>query len=515
MYPVAYWIAFRGGRHKSALLLVILLPFFVSFVIRILTWQFILADQGIVLGTLKDIGLLPSGLHVLSTPVAVIAGLTYDALPFMALPIYVALESIDRSLHRGGGGPLREPAAEQFLRVILPLSAPGVYAGILLVAITNIGDYVSAAILGGPNTTMIGNIIQTQYVQNADYPVGVGAGADPDGGPARSGCTCTRAPSALARSRSTSDGGGGHRRSGARPTAGPRRLRRFVLPGYVVLVIAYTLVPIAVMVLYGFNQAPSGRLTFAWKGFTLDWYRHLFDIPDLTARCVHSLEIAALSTLIATAIGIPAALALARYRFRGTRVGDLVILADIAAPSVVVGASLLGLLRLPRRPARLRRRSCIAHVAFNVAFVVVVLQARRRATSTNRWSRRRRTSAPTRWVAFWKVTFPLIFPGHPGGRAAGLRAVDRRLHHHQLRRRPDAHVPALGLRRGQGGHPAAGVRDGDADLPRGRGDRDRKRRGAEAAGASRRVSGKYGGPGREKGRLWTSNRSPMAAIDAY
>ncbi len=170
MYPVAYWIAFRGGRYKSILLFLILLPFFVSFVIRILSWQFILADEGIVLGTLKDLHLVPSGLHVLSTPGAVIAGLTYDAMPFMALPIYVSLEQIDRALVDAGADLYASPR-EQFLRVILPLSAPGVYAGILLVAITNIGDYVSAAILGGPSTTMIGNVIQTQYIQNSNYPL--------------------------------------------------------------------------------------------------------------------------------------------------------------------------------------------------------------------------------------------------------------------------------------------------------------------------------------------------------
>jgi spermidine/putrescine transport system permease protein len=170
MYPVAYWIAFRGGRHKSTLLFLVLLPFFVSFVIRILAWQFILADQGIVLGTLKDLHLVPSGVHVLSTPTAVVAGLTYDALPFMALPLYVALENIDRSVVEAAADLYASPA-QRFFRVVLPLSAPGVYAGILLVAITNIGDYVSAAILGGPSTTMIGNIIQTQYVQNANYPV--------------------------------------------------------------------------------------------------------------------------------------------------------------------------------------------------------------------------------------------------------------------------------------------------------------------------------------------------------
>jgi spermidine/putrescine transport system permease protein len=170
MYPVAYWIAFRGGRHKSTYLLLILLPFFVSFLIRTLAWQFILADQGMVLGTLKTWHLLPQTLHVLSTPWAVIAGLTYNELPFMALPLYVALEKIDRSVIEAGAD-LYANKTQRFLRVILPLSSAGVYAGILLVFVTNVGDYVSAALLGGPSTTMIGNIIQTQYLENSDYPM--------------------------------------------------------------------------------------------------------------------------------------------------------------------------------------------------------------------------------------------------------------------------------------------------------------------------------------------------------
>ena len=188
-----------------------------------------------------------------------------------------------------------------------------------------------------------------------------------------------------------------------------RRLRRFALPGYVSLVILYTLIPIGVMVLYGFNQAPSGRLTFAWKGFTFDWYRQLFDIPDLTTALVHSLEIAALSTLIATALGTPAALALARYRFRGRGLSDLVILADIAAPSVVVGASLLGFyvyFGIPRGFGTI----LIAHVAFNVAFVIVVIQARLRDLDQSLVDAACDLGANP-WTAFWRVTFPLIFPG--------------------------------------------------------------------------------------------------------
>lgn len=170
MYPVAYWIAFYGGRYKSVLLFLLLLPFFVSFVIRIISWQFILSDNGIILGTLKDLGLVPDSVRVLSTPGAVIAGLTYDALPFMLLPLYVALERIDRA-HIEAAADLYASKVERLRSVILPLSAPGIYAGIVLVAITNVGDYVSAAILGGPSTTMIGNVIQSQYVVNANYPV--------------------------------------------------------------------------------------------------------------------------------------------------------------------------------------------------------------------------------------------------------------------------------------------------------------------------------------------------------
>jgi spermidine/putrescine transport system permease protein len=169
-YPIAYWIAFHGGRHKSTYLLLILLPFFVSFVIRTLAWNFILSDQGIILGTLKGWHLLPQSLSVLSTPSAVIAGLTYNALPFMALPLYVGLERIDRRLVQAAGDLYARPATS-FLRVIVPLSAPGIFAGFLLVFVTNVGDYVNASILGGPGTTMIGNIIQTQYLTNFDYPM--------------------------------------------------------------------------------------------------------------------------------------------------------------------------------------------------------------------------------------------------------------------------------------------------------------------------------------------------------
>ncbi len=201
-------------------------------------------------------------------------------------------------------------------------------------------------------------------------------------------------------------------RLGPRPRQGggrPGERGRWVLPTYVVLVFLYTLVPIVVMIAYAFNRAPNGRLTFAWNGFTLDAYRNLFAIPDLTSALVTSLEVAALSTLIALALGTPAALAMTRHRFRGRGVADAVVLSDIAAPSVVVGASLLGLYVTFDVP-RGFQTILIAHVAFNVAFVIVVLRARLTGLDSSIEEASQDLYANP-WTTFWKVTLPLIFPG--------------------------------------------------------------------------------------------------------
>jgi spermidine/putrescine transport system permease protein len=167
-FPVAYWIAFRAKR-KNFFLLMLLLPFFVSFVIRTTAWQFLLSDQGLVLGTLKDHHLLPQNFHVLATGWAVIAGLAYNYLPFTALPLYVALERIDRQVLEASHD-LYANRRVAFTRVVLPLSIPGIFAAFLLTFVPASGDYVNAAILGGTNNLMIGNIIQNRFLLLPDYP---------------------------------------------------------------------------------------------------------------------------------------------------------------------------------------------------------------------------------------------------------------------------------------------------------------------------------------------------------
>jgi spermidine/putrescine transport system permease protein len=170
-YPLAYFIAVHGGRWKNALLFMVILPFFVSFLIRTLSWQFILADQGFVLGTLKSWGLVPNDFRLLATPMSVVSGLIYNFLPFMALPLYASLEKLDRSLLEAAGD-LYSSRAVAFLKVTLPLSLPGVFAGSLLTFIPAVGDFINAQLLGGTGTRMIGNVIQQRMLASNDYPEG-------------------------------------------------------------------------------------------------------------------------------------------------------------------------------------------------------------------------------------------------------------------------------------------------------------------------------------------------------
>ena len=215
-YPLAYTIAFRGGRYKSLLLFLVIAPFFTSFLLRTQSWKIILGDDGILFGPLKDLGLLGPDFRVLATPAAVVAGIAYNFLPFMTLPIYVSLEKIDHRLVEAAedlfAGPWRPGGSiagglvgglvagglawafeydvlvlgalgvvagvvigwaflsESFIRVIIPLSLPGIFAGSLLTFIPAMGDFVNAALLGNTQTTMIGNVIQSRFLANNDYP---------------------------------------------------------------------------------------------------------------------------------------------------------------------------------------------------------------------------------------------------------------------------------------------------------------------------------------------------------
>ncbi|GGN69291.1 ABC transporter permease [Actinoplanes lobatus] len=168
-FPVAYWIAFYGGRKKATYLFLILLPFFVSFVLRTISWRMLLTDDGVLLHPLKEAGLLPADFQILGTATAVIAGLVYSFLPFMVLPIYVALERIDPRVVEAARDLYASPLTS-FRKVIFPLALPGVFAGVLMTFVPATSDYVNSELLGSSETTMIGQVIQAQFLSNSDYP---------------------------------------------------------------------------------------------------------------------------------------------------------------------------------------------------------------------------------------------------------------------------------------------------------------------------------------------------------
>jgi len=169
-YPMAYWIAFYGGKWKATLFMMILVPFFVSFVIRTVQWNFILGTNGLLLGPLKSLGVIPEDFRVLRTPLAVVAGITYNYMPFAALPLYVSLERVDRRLVEAAKD-LYATKAMAFRKVVLPLTVPGIFAAIILTFVPATGDYVNASVLGGTGTTMIGQIIQEYFLAKHQYSI--------------------------------------------------------------------------------------------------------------------------------------------------------------------------------------------------------------------------------------------------------------------------------------------------------------------------------------------------------
>ncbi len=168
-FPLVYFIAFKAGRWRNLMLLLIILPFFTSYLVRTVAWQTILADQGWVAERLRDVGVLGDDGRLLATRTAVIAGITYNFLPFMALPLYVSLEKVDRRLIEAATD-LYASRVQAFRRVTLPLALPGILAGSLLTFIPAAGDFVNAQLLGTSRQSMIGNVIQSKFLVITDYP---------------------------------------------------------------------------------------------------------------------------------------------------------------------------------------------------------------------------------------------------------------------------------------------------------------------------------------------------------
>ena len=388
-YPLAYWIAFRGGRWKNLLLVMIIAPFFVTYLIRTLAWQTILADQGPVVRVFRDVGILGANGRLLATSTAVIAGITYNFLPFMALPLYVSLESIDKRLIEAAED-LYASSVQAFLRVTLPLSLPGVVAGTLLTFIPATGDFINAQLLGTPQQAMIGNVIQSKFFNLLDYP-----------GAAALSFTLMAAVLILIAVYAKRDRDGEADRM--------KFIRRHLLTAYAIAAFAYLLVPIAIVIAFSFND-PKGRYNYTWQGFTLRQWQNWDAVPGLKDAMVLSLEIALLAAIVATALGTLIALALVRYGFRGRGGTNVLIFVPMATPEVVLGASLLILfLNLSSFLTLGFGTILIAHIMFCISYVVVTVKARLISFDRSLEEAAMDLGA-NEFTTFRKVTLPLIAP---------------------------------------------------------------------------------------------------------
>jgi spermidine/putrescine transport system permease protein len=409
-YPLAYAIAFRVGRWKRLLLFCVIAPFFTTYLIRTLAWQTILSDQSPPVEALRSLGLLGENGRLLDTNWSVIAGLTYNFLPFMVLPIYASLERLDGRLVEAAQD-LYSSARSAFWRVTVPLSAPGIVAGVLLTFIPAVGDYVNAYFLGGPNQAMIGNVIQGRFLTLADYPTAAALSFVLMALILAAVVVYLRFAGATTISGDDGSGEGQAPHPIPKPPRAPTRLGRLRQRGpavYAALATAYMLIPIGVIALFSFND-PVGNFNIEWQGFTLEHWRTPFSDDNLTEALITSLELAAVTTLIATVTGTLMALALVRHRFRGRRAANLLILIPMATPEVVIGASLLSMfvyVDLARGFGTL----LVAHVMFSISFVVVVVRSRLIGLDPNLDEAAADLGAGA-MARFRTVTLPLLWPG--------------------------------------------------------------------------------------------------------
>ena len=407
-YPLAYWIAFRGGRWKNLLLLIIVAPFFVTYLIRTLAWQTILADEGPVVGLLREVGILADDGRLLATSTAVVAGITYNFLPFMALPLYVSLEQID---------PRLIEAAEDLYASRVKAFLQGHPAAVVTRSLCGHPAHLHPG-GGGLHQRAAPRHAEAAHDRERD-PIEVpradrlserrGALVHPDG----------RNPAHGRDLRPRAGDGEAHRMTTAAPSvaappAGPNVLsrawafvRRNVLTAYAILAFVYLMLPIAVVIAFSFND-PAGRFNYTWQGFTLDNWINWDAVPGLRDAVVLSLEVALIASLAATVLGTLIALALVRHSFRGRGATNLLIFLPMSTPEIVLGASLLALF-LSMNAVLGFTTIVIAHIMFCISFVVVTVKARLIGFDRHLEEAAMDLGA-NEWTAFRKVTLPLIAP---------------------------------------------------------------------------------------------------------
>jgi putrescine transport system permease protein len=395
-YPMAYGLARAPARWRSVLLGLVVLPFWISFLIRVYAWMAILKPNGFLDLAGQALGLNAGALALLNSPSAVIIGIVYSYLPFMILPLHSVLDKMDDTLVEASRD-LGASALRTFLSITLPLSLPGIYAGCLLAFIPMVGEFVIPDLLGGNDSALIGKTLWTEFFNNQDWPL---ASAIAVGMLAMLAVPIYLLQKAQAQADVVS----------APVGQGERRWSLFAMAA-VFLGLAFIYLPILLVMLFSFNES---RLVTVWSGFSLKWYRLLFDNAQLLSSSWLSFKLAVVSATAATILGVLAALTLVRGRqMRGYNVFGFMVLAPIIIPEMVIGLAFLLLfvaIGVPRGFFTL----FLAHATFGMCFVAATVQARLSGFDMSLEEASRDLGASP-WQTFWRITLPLILPAVVSG----------------------------------------------------------------------------------------------------
>ncbi len=455
-YPLAFFIATRTNKRAQQIaLFLVILPFWTNFLVRTYAWQIILGEEGTINTLLMGLHLIQEPLQLLYTDGAVILGLVYGYLPFMVLPIYSSVEQFQFRLVEAGHD-LGANDLKVFLRVVLPLTLPGVLAGCILVFIPTIGAFVTPDLLGGTQGLMIGNLIQRQFRgTSGNFPLGSAISAVmmglvlfslyvQSGGLAKligriNAFIKARRPVPAVATATTSQTARAYRQITTTRTITldqgqirrdmlMRRIGKIGLWANPVFNYFFLWAPILLLVLFSFNDS---RSVSVFQGFTLRWYQNIFagavggDATFSTDLMLSSLRnsifIGLAATFIATVLGTMVALSLVRGNFRGKSLIDSILYLPVVIPEITQAISLLTFFSLvfnfisrvsggALQPSFGFGTIIIGHVVFNISYVTIVVRARL-ADMNPRLEEAARDLGANEWRTFWRVTFPLILPG--------------------------------------------------------------------------------------------------------
>jgi ABC-type spermidine/putrescine transport system permease subunit I len=399
-YPFAYFLARRVRRWQGALIVLVMIPFWTSFLVRTYAWMSILASNGVINAGLRALGLIERPVQLLYTTTAVVIAGIYLYLPFAVLSIYTSLEKLGPALEEAamdlGAGPWRT-----FRRVTLPLSLAGVQAAVIFVFVPTLGLFVTPALLGGANATMIGNLQVTIFKTSLDFALGS----------AVSFVVLAVALVAVALFGRSVDlervYAGGVGQLMRRAAGGPGRGRAGLLHLYAVLVYAFLFAPVAFLILFSFSSAAGG--VFPPPGYTLRWYGEAIDDPWLMASVGNSLVIAVLSAVLAVVIAAPGAYAIVRYRFPGRGLLRQVLIIPLIIPSIMLGFGLLLLFNAAGVELSLAT-ILIGHATYVLPYAFFVIAAQQYGFDKALEEAAMDLGA-NRLQTFRRITLPLMVPG--------------------------------------------------------------------------------------------------------